>query len=88
LSAVAQRAKADATKPSKRRHGFVQVTRTRFGSTISNMRGNSSISAINSASCIGLPLTLILPLSSLAWCEKADYDELTSVLKGSCKTAQ
>jgi len=30
----------------------------------------------------------VMSLCSLAWCEKADYDELTSVVKVSCKTAQ
>ena len=36
-------------------------TTVRFGSTISNIRGNSSINAINSLSFIGLPVKLILP---------------------------
>jgi hypothetical protein len=44
-----------------RNDGFFQLTAVRFGSTISNIRGNSSISVINSPSRIGLPLTLILP---------------------------
>src|SRR5258708_704231 len=40
---------------------FIHVITVRLGSTISNMRGNSSISAINSASFIGLPVNLIFP---------------------------
>ena len=51
----------DLSAVAQRRHAIVQLTAVRFGSTISNMRGNSSISAISSASRIGLPLTLILP---------------------------
>src|SRR3954451_4059257 len=40
---------------------LAHATTVFFGSTISNMRGNSSISAINSPSFSGLPLKLILP---------------------------
>ena len=40
---------------------YAQPTTVRFGSTISNIRGNSSISIISSPSRIGLPMTLILP---------------------------
>src|SRR6195256_7084884 len=40
---------------------FIHVTTVRFGSTISNMRGNSSISAISSPSFMGLPVNPIFP---------------------------
>jgi hypothetical protein len=47
-----------------RNDGFPYVTAARFGSTISNMRGNSSISAISSARRIALPVNFILPLAT------------------------
>src|SRR6185295_37654 len=40
---------------------LAHVTTVRFGSTISNMRGNASISAINSPSFMGLPVNVIFP---------------------------
>src|SRR5258706_8481065 len=39
-----------------------QATTVRFGSTISNMRGNSSISAISSSRLLALSVNFILPL--------------------------
>src|SRR5258706_8635672 len=40
------------------------LTAIRFGSTISNIRGNSSINAISSARRIALPVNLTLPLAT------------------------
>src|SRR5215212_8059483 len=64
-----------------------QLTGTRLGSTISNIRGNSSISAINSARRIALPVNVILPPATASGKLVCFAITSSSTLRGKVKLA-